>query len=153
MLILAACLLAGVAGAQMAPGMQGMPKEGQAGKGMMSDGKMMKECQAMVAEREDVAAREKAMDTTLDNLVGRMDAADKDHRIEATGAVVRELVSQRKAMRKMNTKMESRMKGHMMEHMRSGMMESMANCPMMKEMAAGAPKPVTTGKDDHVGHH
>lgn len=151
-LILASGLLAGTAAAQMATGMRGSAsKEGQAEKGMMAGG-MMKECQAMMAEREDMMSKMKAMDEKLDQLVAGMDAADGDHKIGAMAAVIEELVAQRKAMREMSMKMEGRTMGHMMEHMRAGKMDPTAMCPMM-EMAAKAPKPVKTDKVDHAGHH
>jgi hypothetical protein len=149
LVIIAGCLIAGVAGAQMPQGMSMAPKSGQAKKGMIAGG-MMKKCQAMMVGREDMMTKMKAMDETVDQLVATMNAADRDHKVEAMSAVIGELVAQRKAMREMNGQMNSRMMGHMMEHMHSGTMTAMASCPMMKAMAEEAPKP---GSDDHATHH
>jgi len=148
-MILAGCLLAGAVGAQMAPGMHSAPKAGQAKKGVKADG-MMTKCKAMMAERDEMMTHMKAMDVTVDQLVATMNAADPNHKVEAMSAVIGEMVTQRKAMREMSGKMDGRMMEHMMEHMRSGTMASMADCPMMKEMAAEAPKP---NADDHATHH
>lgn len=149
-LILAGCLVAGVAGAQTAPGMHGTgPKESEKG---MSAGEMMKECQAMMAEREAMTSKMKAMDEKLDQLVARMEAASADLRVEATGAVIGALVAQHRAMREM-VKMEGRMMAHTMRHMHAGTMESPPMCPMMKEDAAEAPKSMKADKDAHGSHH
>jgi len=148
-MILAGCLLAGAAGAQMTPEMHSAPKAGQAKTGMTAD-EMMTKCKAMMAEREGMMTHMKAMDATVDQLVAAMNAADRDHKVEAMSAVIGELVAQRKAMREMSGKMDGQMMKHMMEHMRSGTMASMADCPMMKEMTAAAPR---AAADDHATHH
>lgn len=151
-LVLAGCLLAGVSGAQMTPGMHSMAKTGQAKKGMMAGG-VMKKCEAMMAEREGMRTDMKSMDESLDRLVSRMDAASGDQKVAAMGAVIGQLVSQRKTMHEMAAKMDSRMMGHMMEHMRQGTMQSMAACPMMKSMAGDSPNRMSSGLDDHPAHH
>lgn len=106
-----------------------------------------------MAEREGMMTHMKAMDATVDELVATMNAADRDHKVEAMSAVIGALVAQRKAMREMSMKMDGQMMSHMMEHMGPGAMQSMATCPMMKAMAAVAPKTVTTGTEDHAAHH
>lgn len=152
-LILAGCLMAGAAAAQMATGLNGgASKGGQADKGTM-DGEMMKKCEAMMAEREGMMSKMKAMDEKLDHRVVEMDAADGDRKVAAMREVIRELVAQRKTMREMSMKMESLMSWHMMEHMRSGNVASMAMCPMTKHVAAETPKPAKTGEADHANHH
>ena len=149
-LILAGCLVAGVAGAQTTPGMHGSgPKESEKG---MSAGEMTKECQVMMAERESMTAKMKAMDEKLDQLVARMEAAGADLRVEATDAVIRALVAEHKAMREM-VKMDGRMMAHTMKHMHAGTTESTPMCPMIKEVAAEAPKSVKADKDPHGSHH
>ena len=47
--------------------------------------------------------------------------------------VVTEMVTQRRTMQAGMMKMQESMMGHMMEHMQAGK-ESMATCPMMKQM-------------------
>ena len=105
----------------------------------------------MMAEREDMMQKMKAMDVTLDQLVARMNDADGDRKVAALRAVIGDLVAQRNAMRGTSMTMEGHMIGHMMEHMGSGKMESMAMCPMMKGMATAAPK--TVKNDGHDRHH
>lgn len=45
--------------------------------------------------------------------------------------------------------MRPKMMSHMMEHMRMGMMQSMGECPLMKESAAPEP----SGDAGHAEHH
>ncbi len=148
-LMIVGCLLAGGAGAQMAPGTQGSPKAGQANKAEMTDA-MMKKCKTVMAEREGMMTHMKAMEATLDQLVATMRVADRDHKLGAMSAVIEEMVAQRKAMREMNESMAGQMMAHMMEHMRPDAPASMADCPMMKTMAT---KAVTPHSDGHPTHH
>lgn len=151
-LILAGSLLAGVAGAQMAPGMHGSEAmKGQDTKGMMAGG-MMKACEAMMAGHHEMNAKMQAMDGKLDQMVAAMNAASGSRKTEAMAAVLDELVAQRKAMRTMSMTMESRMMRHMMEHMRMGA-ESMAMCPMMEEMAGDGANLMKTGDDGPAHRH
>ena len=90
-------------------------------------------CQAMMAEHEKMMAQTKAADVRLDSLVAAMNAATGQPKVDATAAVVTEMVAQRKAMRDGMMTMESDMMSHMMEHMQEGK-DSMAMCPMMKMM-------------------
>lgn len=90
-------------------------------------------CQAMMAEHEKMMAQTKAADARLDGLVATMTAAAGPAKVDATAAVVTEIVAQRKAMREGMMSMEMDMMSHMMEHMQAGK-DSMAMCPMMKMM-------------------
>jgi len=99
--------------------------------GMATD--MTAKCQAMMADREKMMTEMKAADQRLDNLVAKMNAASGAEKADATAAVVNEMVTQRRAMRDGMMKMEGGMMGHMMEHMQAGK-DSMAMCPMMKQM-------------------
>ena len=60
-------------------------------------------------------------------------AASGAEKADANAAVVNELVTQRRTMRDGMMKMEGGMMGHMMEHVQAGK-DSMAMCPMMKQM-------------------
>lgn len=60
---------------------------------------MSAKCQAMMAEHEKMMADMKAADQRLDELVATMTAASGQAKVDATAAVVSELVAQRKAMR------------------------------------------------------
>jgi hypothetical protein len=96
-------------------------------------------CQAMMAEHDKMTADMKAADLRLDGLVARMNAATGQPKIDATAAVVAEMVAQRKTMRDGMMKMQPGMMAHMMEHMQEGK-DSMAMCPMMKSKPMGGMK-------------
>jgi hypothetical protein len=124
-----AVVLAPSAGfAQAAPAHQ-HPAAAQAKPAAGMDAK----CQAMMAEHEKMMAQTKDADTRLDGLVATMTAATGPAKVDATAAVVTEIVAQRKAMRDGMMTMETDMMSHMMEHMQQGK-DSMAMCPMMKMM-------------------
>jgi septal ring factor EnvC (AmiA/AmiB activator) len=91
-------------------------------------------CQAMMAGHEKMMADLKANDQRLDELVATMNAASGTEKMAATARVVTEKVTQDRAMRDGMMKMQHDMMGHMMEHMQAGK-ESMAGCPMMKQMS------------------
>ena len=94
---------------------------------------MAAKCQAMMAEPDKVMAETKAADVRIDGLVARMNAATGQPKIDATAAVVSEMVAQRKTMHDRRMKLQPAMMAHMMEHMQEGK-DSMAMCPMMKVM-------------------
>ena len=87
----------------------------------------------MMADHDKMMAEMKTADQRLDDLVAKMNAASGMEKADATAAVVSEMVTQRKAMRDGMMKMQQEMMGHMMEHMQAGK-DSMAMCPMMKQM-------------------
>ena len=95
---------------------------------------MEAKCQAMMAEHEKMMADMKAADQRLDGLVATMTAASGQAKVDATSAAVAEIVAQRTTMRDGMMKMQEGMMAHMMEHMQAGK-ESMASCPMMKQMS------------------
>ena len=92
---------------------------------------MSAKCKAMMAEHDKMMADMKAADQRLDALVAKMTAASGQAKVDATAAVVTEIVAQRKTMREGMMRMHEGMMGHMMEHMQAGP-KSMAMCPMMK---------------------
>ncbi len=104
--------------------------------GMMDE---MKMDESMMARHKEMMAKMEAMDSRLDDLVEKMNAAKGSKKADAVAAVVNELVAQRKQMREHMMAMQPEMMKHMMEHMLMGMMkgmeDSMAKCPMMKSMA------------------
>jgi len=121
----------GLAG-QMSKGPQGAPTAKMKPRSGMADD-MGAKCQAMMAEREKMMAEMKAADQRLDGLVATMNAASGVAKADATAAVVSEMVTEDRAMRDGMMKMQDEMMAHMMEHMQAGE-ESMAACPMMKQM-------------------
>jgi ATP phosphoribosyltransferase len=96
---------------------------------------MMAKCKAAMADHETMMANMKAADQRLDELAAKMTSASGPAKLDATAAVVSEIVAQRKAMRESMMKMHHGMMGHMAEHMQTGA-ESMAMCPMMKDVGA-----------------
>ena len=97
------------------------------------DSGMAANCQAMMADHEKMMTEMKAANERLDDLVVKMNAASGMEKADATAAVVNEMVIQRRTMRDGMMKMQHGMMGHMMEHMQAGK-DSMAMCPMMKQM-------------------
>lgn len=88
---------------------------------------------AMMAEREKMMADMKAADQRLTELVTKMNSASGAAQTTATAAVVTEMVAQSRTMRASMMKTQQDMMPHMMEHMQEGK-DSMAMCPMMKQM-------------------
>jgi hypothetical protein len=76
-------------------------------------------------------AEVKAADQRLDGLVAKMTGATGQDKVDATAAVVSEIVAQRKTMHEGMMKMQQGMMSHMLAHMQAGK-DSMAMCPMMK---------------------
>ena len=99
--------------------------------GMGTD--MAAKCQAMMADHQKMMTEMKDADQRLDDLIGKMNAASGLERADATAAVVNEMVTQRRTMKDGMMKDQHGMMAHMMEHMQAGK-DSMAMCPMMKQM-------------------
>ena len=99
---------------------------------------MTAKCQAMMAEREKMMTDVKAADQRLDDLVVKMNTASGMEKVAATATVVTEIVTQRRTMHDGMMKMHHGMMAHMMEHMQAGK-DSMAMCPMMKQMGGMKP--------------
>jgi hypothetical protein len=97
---------------------------------------MAAKCKAMMAEHDTMMADRKAADERIDGLVKKMNSASASTKLEATTAVVTEMVKQRHAMDAAMMKMQQGMMAHMMEHMAEGK-DSMAKCPMMKMKDVG----------------
>lgn len=122
----------------------GMDKPGMMGK--MDESSMM-------AMHKEMMAKMETMDSRLDDMVKKMNAAKGNSKVDATAAVVNELVAQRKQMREHMMAMQPEMMKHMMEHMHSGMMKGMMECPMMKGMAGPSADPKKPATDEHSQHH
>lgn len=135
---------------QPPPPAPGMEKPGMMGEGKMDESSMMTMHKEMMAKME-------AMDSRLDDLIKKMNAAKGSRKVDATAAAVNELVAQRKEMRQQMMAMQPEMMKHMMEHMHAGMMkgmmESMSECPMMKGMAMPPAEPKKPAAEEHSKHH
>ncbi len=162
-LLLAGCLWANVASAQMPQGTHVMSKSSATARTSTATkstpaakkaatAAMKQKCEAMAVEHDGMMTRMKMMDETLNRLVVAMNSADATNKVNAMSAVVNELVTQRQAMHGMNSMMQGKMMSHMNEHMRSGTMGSMADCPMMHSMHAGMSSSMDMDKSD-VGKH
>ncbi len=105
---------------------------------------MKAECQAMMAKKDAMQEKIRAMDATLDTLVAEMNAAKGSKEVDALekpmAAVINELVVQRKAFHSMMTEMQPAMMTHMMHHMRMHGTKGAMGCPMMKTGDAPEPK-------------
>jgi hypothetical protein len=151
-LAVAALALAGGVGAQTSPAPapppaakspQAAPMAGHhmdAATAAKHEADMKAECQAMMAKKQEMQDKLKAMDATLDKLVAEMNAAKEskvpDAMEKPMAAVITELVAQRKASQAMMMEMQPSMMEHMHMHGPKGAME----CPMMKTDKAPEPK-------------
>jgi hypothetical protein len=131
----AAPLLAAEA-AQEAPPPQHQQHHPEQAQKPQTPGKMTMDCETMMASRQKMMEEMKAMDAKLDGLVQTMNSATGQAKIDATAAVVSELVTQRKAMRDGMAKGQGAMMQHMMEHMQMGGEKGAMTCPMMKQPGA-----------------
>lgn len=114
--------------AQVPPGQSG--QKGQRATAP-SQKKMTMDCDQMMAAHQKMLDEVKAMDSRLDDLTQKMNTATGQAKIDATAAVVSELVSQRKTMREHMESMQGKMMQHMGEHIAMG--KGLADCPMMKQ--------------------
>ena len=99
----------------------------------MTEAKMMERCQEMKEQKQKMMAEMKTQDAELTAQVAEMNSAPENKKIALIAAVVTRMVEQRTAMHARMEKMQGEMMQHMMQHMQMGK-ESMANCPMMKDM-------------------
>lgn len=93
---------------------------------------MPQHCRQMMEHHQQMQQRATQMDQELETLVQRMNAAQGEAKVEATAAVVSELVEQRKAIGHGMMEMCSGMMGHMGDE--AGEQSGMMSCPMMKGM-------------------
>lgn len=107
---------------------------------------MPEHCRQMMAHHEKMMARAGEMDRELEALVQRMNAAEGQAKIDATAAVVAELVEQRHEMRKGMMGMCHGMMTHGMAHGSEG---GAMKCPMME----GAAWHGMHGGHGHAGEH
>ena len=105
---------------------------------------MKAECQGMMAKKQEIQDKHRAMDATLDKLVAEMNAAKGSKEVGALekpmAAVINELVAQRTASRSMMMETQPAMMAHMMRHMHMHGTKGAMECPMMKTDHAPEPK-------------
>ncbi len=103
-------------------------------KGMdMAKGKMMEGCQEMKAAKKSMKQDMQAQNDALIEQLAAMNRAPESAKMGLMAAVVTKMAEQKMTMDARKAKMEEEMMKHMMLHMQMGK-ESMAQCPMMKEM-------------------
>ncbi len=94
---------------------------------------MMESCQKMKEKKQEMMVDMKAQDAELAEAIAKMNSAPEDQKLSLMAAVITRMVEQQTAMHTRKAMMQEEMMKHMMEHMQMGK-ESMAQCPMMKEM-------------------
>jgi hypothetical protein len=99
----------------------------------MDEAGMMERCQEMKEQKQKMKEDMKAQDEQLTDQLAEMNRAPEDKKMDLMAAVVTQMVERRISMDARKAKMEEAMMQHMMQHMQMGK-ESMAQCPMMKEM-------------------
>lgn len=99
----------------------------------MTETEMMERCQEMQGQKQKMMAEMKTQDAELTAQVAEMNSAPADKKVALIAAVVTLLVEQRTAMHARLETIQGEMMPHMIQHMKMGR-ESMANCPMMKDM-------------------
>jgi hypothetical protein len=116
------------------------------------DGKMMMQrCQAMKEQKQKMKEDMKAHDAELTEQLAKMNSAPQDKKTDLMAAVVTHMVEQRITMDARKAKMEEEMMKHMMQHMQMGK-ESMAQCPMMKDMKSMDDKSGDAHKEHQAQH-
>ena len=122
---------------------QSQSAEPAQGKKMM-EGKGMERCEAMKEQKQQMKEDIKAQNAELTERVAKMNSAPADKKVGLMANVITQMVGQRITMNARKAKMEEDMMKHMMQHMQMGK-DSMAQCPMMKDMKS---------TDDHsAGEH
>ncbi len=90
----------------------------------------------MMAKRQEMRDKVRAMDAKLDQLVAEMNAALKSDRRDALekpmAAVINELVAERKESRSMMMEMQPAMMMHMTRYMHMQGAKDAMDCPMMR---------------------
>ena len=124
--------------------LQSQSAEPVAGKNM-TEAKMMERCQEMKDQKQKMMAEMKVHDAELTAQVAEMNSAPADKKLDLIAAVVTHMVELRTAMHARMEKMQGEMMQHMMQHMQMGK-DSMAKCPMMKDMKGMDHKSMDTKK-------
>ena len=125
---------ASIGAAQKPPATQPHQHEQMQQKPAKPGAKMTMDCQQMMQAHQKMMEDMKAMDARLDTLVQQMNSATGQAKVDATAAVVSELVTQRKTTFDRMDGMHGEMMQHMMEHMQAGGADAMMKCPMMQMM-------------------
>lgn len=116
----------------------------------MTEAKMMESCKQMLDEKKKMMEDVKLQDAQLSEQITAMNKTQDDRKVNVMAAVVTNLAEQRISMDVRRAKMEERMMTHMMQHMQMGK-DSMAQCPMMKEMSGMKGMGDMKGMPDNTG--
>jgi nitrogen fixation/metabolism regulation signal transduction histidine kinase len=120
----------------------------------MTEATMMERRQEMKEQKQKMMEDMNTQDTQLMEQLTEMNSAPKDKKIGLMAAVLTHMVEQRIAMDARKAKMDDEIMKHMMQHMQMGK-ESMAQCPMMKDMKGmkGMKDMDDISVGDHKGQH
>ena len=112
------------------------------------DGKVTTSCQEMKEKKEKMIADMKTEDAELLAQVAKMPSTPQYELLGLMTALVTHMAEQRTAMDERMLKLDREMMQHMKEHMQMGE-DSVAQCPIMKDMAAKD----AISDDVHKEHH
>ena len=99
----------------------------------MAADQMQEHCKSMMEHKNSMAADMKAQDDALTEMVAKMNRASGAEQMPLMAAVITRMVEQRVARNAHMAAMNEEMMQHMTQHMEMGK-DSMAQCPMMKNM-------------------
>jgi hypothetical protein len=112
----------------------------------MTAATMMERCEEMKEQKQKMKEDMKVQDAQLTEQLAEMNRAPKDKKVGLMATALTGMVQQRITMDARKAKMEEEMMQHMMQHMQMGK-ESMAQCPMMKDMKDMDENPASTHKE------
>ncbi|RPJ55369.1 MAG: hypothetical protein EHM23_26440 [Acidobacteria bacterium] len=116
----------------LAQGTQPAPRD--KGQKAAGHGAMTASCEDMMKQHQQMMSDMQQMNKQLQAKVSAMNSATGEQKVQAIADTVNELAKQHQGMFDRMQQMHSGTMTHMSEHMQSGGAQSMANCPMMKEM-------------------
>lgn len=99
----------------------------------MTKANMMAACQKMKEQKQKMKEDMMAQGSQLTEQIAEMNRAPADQKLDLMAAILTRMEAQKIAMDARKAKMEEAMMQHMMQHMQMGK-DSMAQCPMMKDM-------------------
>jgi hypothetical protein len=99
----------------------------------MTKAKMMAACQKMKEQKQKMKEDMMAQGAQLTEQIAKMNRAPADQKQDLMAAILTRMEAQKLTMDARKAKMEEAMMQHMMQHMQMGK-DSMAQCPMMKDM-------------------
>jgi hypothetical protein len=128
-------------------------EQGKMHDGMQDESSAMADCQQMTKMKEQMQAKQQKLQTELDEMVARMNAAGGTAQQQVMVDLLTKLVENRGAMMGMSMKTQPMMMGHMAQHMKSSDTRGMSDCPMMKSMQGDGGSGDPASKGAAADHH